>query len=298
MQVNTKHIRLIMVCLLVAGCKPKPGGDPASDAIRSGKAAFADPLPRTKGDYPTRIVIRSKEQVGVDVGAGRGSSIVVAPLQASLGRLSLLVEDPWGACWCDPDLTCPEFEPPPRRLVQVSDGSPLEIEWIGKLVRHGREADGDWCGTSFVPPQGDYMFRVCDSTGKRCAVQKVHLPPEKDIVLDLEPYEASADECPLQPLGAERIATYQLVYMELGGIVPERIAACDPSKAVCVLPADLEATKKKMRGERCSLIVTPAGDEVESLVLLPLPGGTHGGESFQQFLSPDGLEIVRLRFEQ
>jgi hypothetical protein len=298
MQVNMKYIQLIVVCLLVVGCKPKPGGDPATDALRSGKAEFADPLPRTKGDHPTRIVIRSDEEAGIDVGAGRGSNIVVAPMQATLGRLSLLVEDAWGACRCNPDLTCPEFEPPPRRIERVTKDSAMEIEWIGKLVRHGVEADGDWCGTSFVPPEGDYMLRVCDVTGKRCAIETVRLPPEKDIVLDLEPYEVSADACPLEPLGAARIATYHLVYMQLGGIVPERIAACEPSKALCVMPADLAAAKQRLRGEKCSLIVTPAGEEVESLVLLPLPAGTHGGESFQQFLSPDGFEIVRIRFEQ
>lgn len=174
----------------------------------------------------------------------------------------------------------------------------MEIEWIGKLVRYGREADGDGCGTSFVPPDGDYVFRACDVTGRRCAIERVHLPPEQDIVLELVPHEALAEECPAGPMTPERIATYHLVYMQLYGIVPDRIAACDPSKARCVMPTDLAATKEALRGERCGLLVTPAGEELESLVFLPLPGGTHGGESFQQFLSPDGLEVVRLRFEQ
>ena len=120
----------------------------------------------------------------------------------------------------------------------------------------------------------------------------------QDIVLDLEPYEAQADECPAGPMTVERLAAYHLVYMELYGVVPDRIASCDPSKALCVLPPDLGATKEKLRGEMCSLLVTPAGEEVESLVFLPLPEGTRGGESFQQFLSPDGMEIVRVRFEQ
>jgi len=298
----TTHLRFVLVAaLLVAGCRSKTGEERSADhapAIQSGKGLLAEPLPRGKGDTPTRIVIRSQEEVSLDVGAGRGSDIIVAPLQASLGRLSLLVEDPWGACWCSPDHTCPEFEPPPRVLVRVSKDSPLEIEWIGKLVRYGREADGDRCGTSFVPVPGEYMFRVCDTSGKRCAVKKVHLPPEKDVVLELEPHEARAEACPSDPMTVERLATYHLVYMELYGILLDRIASCDPSKAVCVPPADLEATKKKLRGEKCSLLVTPAGDEVESLVFLPLPEGTHGGESFQQFLSPDGMEVLRVRFEQ
>jgi hypothetical protein len=298
MHMNTKHVHLVIASLLLVGCKPKPGGDPATDATRPVEAGFADPLPRSRGDHPTKIVIRSEEEAGIDVGAGRGSNIVVAPMQASLGRLSLLVEDAWGACRCDPDLTCPEFEPPPRRIERVTADSPMQIEWIGRLVRHGVEADGDWCGTSFVPPEGDYVFRICDVTGRRCAVETVRLPAGQDIVLDLEPYEVSADACPLQPLGAERIATYHLVYMELGGIVPERIAACEPSSALCVMPADLAATKEKLRGEKCGLLVTPAGEEIESLVLLPLPEGTRGGESFQQFLGPDGFEVVRVRFEQ
>jgi hypothetical protein len=292
----TPYLHLALVAsLLVAGCKPKPEGD---QALRSVKSDFATSLPRTKGDYPTTIVIRSQVDAQLNVGAGRGSQIVVAPLQASLGRLSLLIEDPWGACWCNPDALCPEFEPPGRRLERVTKDSPMKIEWIGKLVRHGREADGDWCGTSFVPPPGDYMFRVCDDSGKRCALEKVQLPPEKDIVLELEPHEAQADACPEGPVTAERLATYHLVYMELSGILLDRIAACDPSKALCVLPPDLGSTKEKLRGEKCSLIVTPAGEEMESLVFLPLPEGTRGGENYQQFLSPDGMKVMRVRFEQ
>ena len=70
------------------------------------------------------------------------------------------------------------------------------------------------------------------------------------------------------------------------------------TRVTCVAPAELERELVGARSEPCTVFIIPRGTEVEARAFLPLPEGTHGGESYAQFYDPDFTRFLRARYEQ
>ena len=64
------------------------------------------------------------------------------------------------------------------------------------------------------------------------------------------------------------------------------------------MPGELEAQLEGAREHPCTVFIVPREHEIEGRAFLPLPEGTHGGESYSNYFDPDLTRLLRARYEQ
>ncbi len=269
------------------------------DVVEDGapKALFAATLPTSGDETPTLVVVKNHtgKHVQLDVTWSKASFVTVAPLDASLGTLSLDRPELFCSCPCQPDSRCARCAPPTERGLDLAPGEIHEIAWNGRLVRYRTEPDKDTCHDAFSPPPGLYIISVCDRTRQYCAAVRMKLPSRMPVVLALKRSTLLVDRCPLEQGEMERLATYHLVRMELSGVEVNRLAACEPTSVVCVDQPDLPAMIEGAGEDLCSLLVIPRRSEIESVVVLPVEGNAGEERTYSAFFDLYGTQVLRIR---
>lgn len=278
------------------------------------------PTPTDTRPTPARIVIESRatEPLSIDTTYGLLESITLASLDQPLG---LLVADsldepdePLRACACPCGAgPCPECERPTTRRYPLAPGERVELDWNGLARRRANEG-GQICFDAFGPPPGRYLVRACSGLTSEgmlgaCGNTIVTLPSTEPITIVIGAVESP--HCPLAPETLERAARVALSSLEMRGVVPARLASCQPRADCYATSADLVYGEDVVRGlaytqesgaasapRGCGILVSPHDDRLLVRVFLPLPEGTLGGERFDHELDAEATRILSLRFEQ
>lgn len=271
-------------------------------------------LPIGTTPTPTTVVVVSDATVplAIETTFGEVESVSVVALDAPLGLLTMDSEDVGGggyprACACPCGAPCAECERPQDRSEALAPGGHVTLAWNGLLRRYGAG-----CFDAFAPAPGRYLVRVCtgevvEGAPGPCGSATVTLPSTAPITVHVGARESLA--CPLSPALLDRAARAALSSMALGGIVPDRIARCEPW-AECYAETDLPYGEDVTRGARyavdpsappprgCGILVAPRGDRLLTRVFLPLPEDMNGGERFDHELDAEASRILSRRFEQ
>lgn len=279
-------------------------------------------LPSPVGTTPTpaHLVIESRaaETLTIDTTFGVLENVTLASLDQPLGLLVAdSVDEPDGqlrACACPCGQVCPECERPQTRRMTIDPSAAVEIDWNG-LVRRRANENGRLCFDAFGPPPGRYVVRVCSGLTSEgmlgpCGSTTVTLPTTEPIRIVIGATESP--HCPLAPELLDRAARVALSSLEMRGVVPERLASCQPRAECFSTSADLSYGEDVVRGlaytrepgaatstpHGCGILVWPHDDRLLVRVFLPLPEGSLGGERFDQELDAEAMRILSMRFEQ
>lgn len=277
------------------------------------------PVPVGTAPTPAHLVIESRalEALSVDTTYGQLESITLSSLEQPLGLLVAdSIDEPEGplrACSCPCGGVCPECERPMTRRLELPPGARVELEWNG-LVRRWANERGRLCFDAFGPPPGRYLVRACSGLTSEgilgpCGNTIVTLPTSEPITIVIA--AAEGPRCPLSPELLDRAARVALSSLEMRGVVPDRLAACQPHAECFSTEADLAYGADAVRGlaytqpaegaqapRGCGILVWPHDDRLLVRVFLPLPEGFLGGERFDQELDAEATRILSMRFEQ
>ncbi len=278
------------------------------------------PTPVDTAPTPAHLVVESRamETLTIDTTFGVLESVALASLDQPLGLLVAdSVDEPDGQlreCACPCGQACPECERPQTRRMTIDPNEAVELDWNG-LVRRRANENGRLCFDAFGPPPGRYIVRVCSgltSAGMLgpCGSTTVTLPTTEPIRIVIGAPEAP--HCPLAPELLDRAARVALWSLAMRGVVPDRLASCQPRAECFSTSADLTYGEDIVRGlaytrepgaesaapHGCGVLVWPHDDRLLVRTFLPLPEGSLGGERFDQALDAEAMRIVSMRFEQ
>ncbi len=248
--------------------------------------------------HPITLSVVAPPDTPVDLDTTWGSLafLRMVDLSGTLLETGLHMPDAFCACECDPELRCPECEPPMPSTLHLEPGQRHDLTWDGRITRFRVDADHDRCAEVRPPTQGPWLLAACDQDSQHCARAEVRFPSELPLLLELGGPQGPATTC---PTGAEqRLARAHHARLMSRGVVPDRVRPCDPEAARCVQPDALAAALASSRDQACTLWVIPRGQELEVMAFAPLPEGYVGGERYSSFWDPWGTRITRVRNEQ
>ncbi|MBT3219087.1 MAG: hypothetical protein HN348_08355 [Proteobacteria bacterium] len=284
----------MLFLLLVFGC----GG--SERVVERAPMPFLSPFVDTPNlDAPAQVaeivvINDTTAALSFNVTYGLHQPFLVAPLEAELGLVSLNGKKHMCDCQCGKG-RCVECEEPRTELKTVNPGESWAFDWSGKLQSYRTDDDNGWCFDAFAAPAGPYLFKVMKGTAVGRA--RVVLPTKEKIELRVVEEEGKLTKCPLGEGMVERVARASLERLRRKGGFDERLKDCRVEDAVCVLPDEVEAEKKKRQSSACSVLAVPRG-ELEVLVYLPLPPDTVGGDVFSHFFDVDGTRVHRVVYTQ
>lgn len=284
-----------LVGLLVLGCCAADGGEggdttPVEPAPP--QAHFAEALPTGGAARPTTIVVRNGTDADVmlHVSWGDGSPFAATALDRPLGLLGL--HDGF-FCECDCAAEgCVDCEEPADRIETVPPGEAWSWEWDGWLTRHRVDAVHGACFDKFAPAEGRYLLTAC-AEGAPCAAREVTLPASGPIEIELGAHAVGPASCD-DPALADRAAAVALARMELFGVAPDRIAACEDQPVTCV-PEGGEPQPTTPPGGR-QLFATMSGSEVSVLVHVPRDGDPPEQSRNRSAVTAGGTRITSVAY--
>jgi hypothetical protein len=280
----------------LAACCPgtadEGGGDTATPAATAYR--FAEAVPTGGEAKATTLVVRNttKQDVTLDLSWGEGSPFGMVSLDRPLGQLGLYADFYCNSECGGPDM-CIECEEPRDRLEVIPPGGSWAWRWDGRLIRHRQDRTvGCDCFDAFAPEPGRYLLTVCGQGGA-CASREVAFPAPETLEIDLGADavgQASCDDAALAP----RAASLALARMELFGVAPERIPACEGVQVSC-LPVGTEAKTTAAAGQ-CQLFATMDGDALDLLVYVPREGDTPEASRYTTRFGMPGTRIIRVAY--
>lgn len=293
-------MRLAIALGVLIACGGEERAEPQSAPPATAPQEQVQPEEPSVGPAVIRVVNDTDTPVTLDRSFGPASPIGVVERGPGMEKpLSLDQEDDaqsgtWVAtceCVCSA-ASCAECEPPQPVQVTLAPGEAYEYAWNGRLRRRRAHRTGAPCWTTILTQPGEYVFSACTEDG-RCGRSEVTLPADPIAVRISNVATASCDGLAAEHAWAIRGRAVD----QLGFSLRDRpLREC--TRVACVGPDQLEAEMDNAREHPCTVFIVPRERELEARVFLPLPEGTHGGESYSHYFDPDLTRLLRARYEQ